>query len=150
MIISRDYGRRLVRAGRAHEVGLTCTGARWPEGEHQVIIYRRDDPTRTDHYPATPGDEARLAIDVRHLDGWDYEVRVGRHVAYGRYDSTGLGGLDHAPTQEDMDSVGDAVMAIPADVWAAVLKTASVDAWPFRFKIRLSGTEFVEAKKRAR
>jgi hypothetical protein len=57
--LSRDYVRRMVRDGQAVEVGLTCSGARWPEGTHYVIV---NIPSRhtVAHYEATDRDEERL------------------------------------------------------------------------------------------
>ncbi len=54
MIISRKHARRILRAGRAAEIGLTTY-----EGRKHVIVTRYD-LQRTDHYLATDADEDRL------------------------------------------------------------------------------------------
>lgn len=61
---------------------------------------------------------------VTHLQGSEYEVRVGRAVAYGVYDVDGSGGLDHAPTQADMDAVALIVDQYEMDAWADMLRDA--------------------------
>jgi len=54
MIISRRHGLGLIKRG-AISRGLTCSGARWPEGDIYIIL-DRPDILRTDHYLATNKD----------------------------------------------------------------------------------------------
>jgi hypothetical protein len=64
MIISRNYGRRLVREGKARIEGLTADPGLWPNGVSYVILQRLDYRGRGyhwfDHYPATARDEKEL------------------------------------------------------------------------------------------
>ena len=68
MIITKQYAKKLVRQGKAREVGKTSWGARWPDYPHFVIVERLE-VGRT-----RPGDDqgvirqARLAADVKKAD----------------------------------------------------------------------------------
>ena len=56
MIITREYGKKLVGRSKAIIIGMTCTGNYWPAGDHYVII-NRIDIKRTDHYLAKYPDD---------------------------------------------------------------------------------------------
>jgi len=57
MIITRNYAKKLVRAGKAEEVGIAIIGT-----ANRVIYMtlNRLDIQRTDHYPAERRDALRL------------------------------------------------------------------------------------------
>lgn len=63
-------------------------------------------------------------ISISYMDGDSYEFRVGRHMAYGTYNDDGFGGLDHAPTQADIDVIDTVIDKIRVSEWQKKLKAA--------------------------
>lgn len=55
-IITNDYAKRLLAAGKAREEGLLKPDERG----RQYVILTRLDCQRTDHYPATAADVTRI------------------------------------------------------------------------------------------